>query len=193
MHDKPIAAGKSSFDLVEAGKVFRQLNLNRDTVFLDIASGIGRYTLAAADIINGGGEIIAIDLWQEGIEQLRQQLAARGIANARTVVGDVGKSIPVEDGSIDVALMATVLHDLIQVKAGDGALREAARVLKNNGTLAIIEFHKIDGPPGPPIAVRLSPAELAALVTPFGFAARETVDVGPYNYITTFRRSTASA
>ena len=41
MDKKPVAAGKSSFDLVDTDAVFSILNLTGDTIFLDVASGAG--------------------------------------------------------------------------------------------------------------------------------------------------------
>ena len=61
-----------------------------------------------------------------------------------------------ESGSVDVALMATVLHDLVEAGTAAGALAEVSRVIKAEGRLAIVEFHKIDGPPGPPRHIRLT-------------------------------------
>jgi ubiquinone/menaquinone biosynthesis C-methylase UbiE len=74
------------------------------------------------------------------------------------------------------------------VEAGTaaGALAEVSRVIKTNGRLAIVEFHKIDGPPGPPRHIRLDPAEVEALVAPYGFARQQTVNLGSYNYLITF-------
>ena len=67
MTEKPIAAGKSSFDLVDPEKVFAELRLQPDTVFLDVACGVGNYALAAAEFIGEEGAILAVDLWEEGI------------------------------------------------------------------------------------------------------------------------------
>jgi hypothetical protein len=63
------------------------------------------------------------------------------------------------------------------------------RVLKPGGLFAIVEFDKIDGPPGPPRHIRLDPAEVEALVAPYGFARQRTVKLGSYNYLITFIKS----
>ena len=84
--------------------------------------------------------------------------------------------------------MATVLHDLVEAGTAAGALAELARVIKPGGRLAIVEFDKIDGPPGPPRHIRLDPAEVEALVAPYGFARQQTVKLGPYNYLMTFSK-----
>lgn len=187
MHEKPIAAGKSSYDLIDKEKVFAALELKRDTVMLDVACGAGKYSIAASEIIGSEGVIYAIDLWEEGINILRQTVAEKDIKNIRPVLGDVNKRIPVEDRSIDVVLMATVLHDLIEVNAEKGTLNEVRRVLKPGGRLVIIEFKKIEGPPGPPVAIRLTPEETDKIVSAYGFKQEKVIDVGQYNYLSLFR------
>jgi ubiquinone/menaquinone biosynthesis C-methylase UbiE len=85
--------------------------------------------------------------------------------------------------------MATVIHDLVEAGTATGALAEVARVLKPGGRLAIVEFEKIDGPPGPPRPIRLDAVEVAALVKPYGFHCQQTVPLGPYNYLMTLVKS----
>ncbi|MHB1463841.1 MAG: class I SAM-dependent methyltransferase [Thermoleophilia bacterium] len=189
MHDKPIAAGRSSFDFVDTEAVFRALELDQGTVLLDLASGAGNYSLAIAGSEGAGSVIHAFDLWEEGIAQLKQRVAEAGLTNITAAVADVTKKIPMGDGSADVCLIATALHDLVQEQGGEGVLREIARVLKPAGRLVIVEFVKADGPPGPPRHIRLSPEELDALVLPFGFARQRTAPAGDYFYLTVYTRN----
>ena len=186
MADTPIAAGKSSFDLVDASLLFDAMDLRKDDVLLDLACGVGNYSLAIAAQTGPGGTIHALDLWEEGIAALRSEAAARNMAWIHPAVADISCQIPLEDDSVDVCLMATVLHDLKQSGTHAGALNELQRVMKPLGTLAVVEFKKINGPPGPPLHIRLSPAETEALLEPFGFVRDRVVDIGPFNYLARF-------
>jgi ubiquinone/menaquinone biosynthesis C-methylase UbiE len=82
--------------------------------------------------------------------------------------------------------MATVLHDLIEDGTHHGTLNEIVRVLKPAGQLAVVEFKKMPGPPGPPEKVRLSPEELHDVLAPLGFECRDTVDLGTVTYLSLF-------
>lgn len=186
MDEKPIAAGKSSFAVVDSETVMRELDLDTGPVLLDIASGAGNYALIAASRIAAGGRVYAFDLWKEGIEELRRRIDQEGLANIEAAVADVTARIPLEDDSADVCLVATALHDLIEEKGGEGALAEMARVLKPGGRLVIVEFIKADGPPGPPRHIRLSPEELDEFVTPFGFEKDHTIEAGPHTYLSRY-------
>jgi ubiquinone/menaquinone biosynthesis C-methylase UbiE len=180
---KPTGAGKSSFDLIDAEKFFQELDLQKGISFLDVASGRGAYSLAVSDIIGPQGSVFAVDLWPEGIEMLKTAAQERGVENITAFVSDVGRRIPVEDQSIDVCLMATALHDFVEDRIDQGVLTEIVRVVRQTGTLAVMEFKKIDGPPGPPKHIRLSPEDVADRLGPYGFKKERTADVGPYNYL----------
>ena len=67
MSDKPVAAGKSSFDLIDVEKTFAIMNLKPDSVFLDLACGTGKYSIELARNIGEKGTVYAVDLWEEGI------------------------------------------------------------------------------------------------------------------------------
>ena len=188
MESKPIAAGKSSFDLVDVAKVFAELNLKEGMAFLDVACGRGAYSLEASRYVGPEGHVYAVDLWEEGIAALKKELAAKAIRNVSAHVADVSRHIPVADQSIDTCLLATVLHDLISIRKAEGTLSEIRRVMKAGGTLAVIEFKKIEGPPGPPIAIRMTSEELIRTCRPFALAPIKTLDVGPYTYLTLFTR-----
>jgi ubiquinone/menaquinone biosynthesis C-methylase UbiE len=184
---KPLGAGGSSLELIDVKALFRQLQLRKGSSFLDIACGRGAYTLAASEFIGPAGALYAVDLWEEGIATLAGEAAARGIKNIVTKVADVGSRIPLEDQTVEVALMATVLHDLVEEGKAEKALRETARVLRPGGVFAVVEFKKIDGPPGPPREVRLEALEVESLVMPFRFKCEKVRDLGPYNYLILFR------
>jgi ubiquinone/menaquinone biosynthesis C-methylase UbiE len=188
MDHKPIAAGKSSFDLVDVEKLFSELNLKPETVFLDVACGRGSYSLAVSKLIEAEGHVYAVDLWEEGIAILEGEVTKRGIKNLTARVADVSRHIPVADKSIDICLLATVLHDLIQVQKAEGTLKEVQRVVKIGGTVAVVEFKKIEGPPGPPIDIRITAEELVGYALPHGLVPVKTVDLGPYHYLTLLAR-----
>jgi len=187
MHDKPIAAGKSSFDLIDKERFFGALDLKGVNVLLDAACGIGKYSIAISAVFKDEGVIFAVDLWEEGIQTLKRIIAEKEIKNVRPVLADISKHIPVEDQSVDIILMATVLHDLIEDNTEKGTLREIRRVLRLSGSLVIVEFKKMEGPPGPPVAIRLSPEETENVISAYGFNQEKVIDVGPFNYMSLFK------
>jgi ubiquinone/menaquinone biosynthesis C-methylase UbiE len=188
MDDKPIAAGKSSYDMVDQNAVVQALALSPGDLLLDVAGGAGNY---AIDIASSRPDVkvVAVDLWAEGIAELVRRASAGGLKNVQAEVADVSRHIPLEDRTADVCLIATALHDLAADNAAEGSLREIARVLKAGGRLVIIEFKKVEGPPGPPRHIRLSPEELDELVLSQPFEKENSRDAGEYTYLTVYSRT----
>jgi ubiquinone/menaquinone biosynthesis C-methylase UbiE len=189
MTDKPIAAGKSSFSLVDSNKFFSEIGLTENITMLDVACGTGAYAMAAVPYVGPAGKIYAVDLWEDGIDILKKETQTRNIENIYPSVADVSRRIPIADRSVDLILMATVLHDLVQDNTDQGALKEIERVLKPDGKLAVVEFHKKAGPPGPPINIRIAPQALESILLPFGLIPHKTVDIGEHLYLSIYYRS----
>lgn len=188
MDKKPVAAGKSSFDLIDPAAFFASLQISPGARVLDMAAGAGRYSLEIAKLVGDRGMVHAVDAWEEGIESLRAAVREQGIANVAPIRADITGRIPLDDGSIDLCLMATILHDLAP-EGQDAALGEAARVLKPGGALAVVEFKKVDRGPGPPARVRLSEEEAAAKIGRFGFRKTHGRELGEFTYLLIFRKT----
>ena len=188
MNDKPVAAGKSSFDLIDVEKAFRIMNLTPNSVVLDLACGIGKYSIETSKYVGEKGTVYAVDLWEGGIEALNQEISMSGIKNVKTITADIRNKLPFEDYSIDSCLMATILHDL-SINEQQKALEEVARVLKDGGILNIIEFKKIDNGPGPPLHIRMDDSQVHEVVTPYGFLRVARSYIGEFNYIHKYKKS----
>jgi ubiquinone/menaquinone biosynthesis C-methylase UbiE len=186
---KPTGAGSSSFDLIDVETLYRELDLQKGDVFLDVACGRGAYCLQASEIIGPTGTVYAIDLWEEGIRHLNVRAAEKNASNIKSFVADAGRQIPVADQCVDICLMATVLHDFVEDHISKEVLQEIVRVIKSTGRLAIVEFKKIDGPPGPPRHIRLAPEAVEDMLLPLGFSKNRLVDLGAYNYLIMFQKN----
>lgn len=184
---KPKGAGKSSFEFIDPNLLKTVLPIKPGSAVLDLACGKGAYSLFLSDIVGDQGLVYALDLWEEGIIFLEEQIETRNLTNIMTLVADAAKEIDIEDYSVDLCLMATVLHDFEEAGQTDAVLKEIKTLLKPRGCLAVLEFKKIEGPPGPPVQIRLSEKEVDRLVTPYGFKKGKTVDMGEYHYLTTFK------
>jgi ubiquinone/menaquinone biosynthesis C-methylase UbiE len=181
----PVAAGKSSFDLIDQTRFFAALALRPDAVVLDLACGPGHYALELARRLPRG-QVHALDLWPEGVGQLRAAAVAAGLDRIQAAVADAGRGLPLKSASIDLCLAATVLHDLVVSGAAQTALAEIVRVLKPGGIFAAVEFEKVASAPGPPPQIRLAPAELEALVGGHGFHRRRLEPAGDHLYLMLF-------
>lgn len=188
----PHGAGKSSFDLIDPEKLFPALHLKPGETVLDLGCGEGRYALPLASAVGEEGMVYAADLWEEGLATLKEKAHQAGLAHIHPLLADVSQPLPLPGGSVDLALFATVLHDLAEAGQAPGALAGLDRLVKPGGRLAVVEFKKIAGPPGPPLHIRLSPEEVAALLRPHGFIPGDILDLGPHLYLALFVKTSPS-
>ncbi len=184
---KPKGAGKSSFELIDTQILEQMLPIHKGSVILDLACGKGLYSLFLSQLSGPSGLVYAVDLWEEGLEILEQDALKKEAANILTIKADATREIDIEAHSLDLCLMATVLHDFKEMNADQTVLKQVLNLLIPGGCLAVIEFKKMDGAPGPPAHIRLSQEETEKLVTGVGFKKINTTEIGDYNYLTTFK------
>lgn len=188
MDKKPVAAGKSSFDLIDPREFFARIDLQPGARVLDLACGVGRYSVEISKVLGGKGLIHALDSWEEGIGTLKRTIREQAITNIRPIVADIAERLPLDDASVDFCLMGTVLHDLSPIQQ-TAALAEVARVLRPDGVLALVEFKKIDRGPGPPGRIRISELEAERMIGRHGFITMYCGDLGEFTYLLTARNA----
>lgn len=185
----PESAGLSSYNLLEEKKFFAALALRPGMRVLDIGCGVGNYALAVLEHLGGEGLILAADLWGEGVATLRFRADMRDADNIAAVIADAAGGLPVRKQSVDCCLMATVAHILARKNILGRVLAEIREIVRADGTVAVVEFHRIEGPPGPPLSWRLAPDKLVNIFAACGFQPLKYSDVGPFNYLSVFKKS----
>ena len=181
-------AGKSSREFLDAAKVLCEIGLSEGQVVLDAGSGSGHFSKAASALVGAGGTVWALDADQPSLDQLTRDIFTNGIKNIRPLLSDLAEPLPVKTGSVDLCLMVNVLHGLAWEKTAPGALGEIARVLRPGGRLAVVEFKKMNMDFGPPLEVRLEPADVEKLAVPAGLRKLRSFEAGAYSYAAIFRK-----
>jgi ubiquinone/menaquinone biosynthesis C-methylase UbiE len=153
--------------------------------FLDLGCGPGDYSLQASSAVGETGVVYALDREGEMVDVLKKKTASWGIENIEAMVADVLQPLPLDDGSIDVCLVSTVLHALSPGEDSLDLFEEIHRVLKPSGRLAVVECKKEDASFGPPIHMRLSPEQVERCAARSGFKKTGLIDLG-YNYMIQF-------
>ena len=184
-HPQGTRKGPSSFWMHDSKLVFDALALEPGDRFLDLGCGPGDYAIAAARLVGASGTVTALDKWPYLIDGLRETAYSQELDNIDAMVGDITGILPIEDGSIDLCLLATVLHIFSLPVMEKTLFKEIHRILKPPGRLAIIECKKEEQPFGPPLHLRISPQELETSLSPLGFEMIDCRDLG-YTYLTRF-------
>ena len=155
------------------------LDLKPGMVAADIGAGSGYYSVRMARKVGPTGKVFATDIQAGMLDILKRRMTAEGIANVVPVLG-APDDPRLPAGSIDLALMVDVYHELAAPQVFVRRLRDA---LKPDGRLVLIEFRKED--PRVPIqevhkmSVDLVRRELDA----DGYAIDKVIDVLPWQHI----------
>jgi len=171
----------------DPAKVLAVFGLDRDVQDLvEFGCGYGTFTLAAAQIATG--TVHALDIEPEMVDVVLQKCVDAGITNVRATVRDfVGAGTGLADSSMDAALLFNILHHEEPV----ALMKEALRVLKPNGLLAVIHWNYDPMTPrGPAMEIRPRPEQCIEWGREAGlsFKEQDRYDLPPYHYGLLFRK-----
>ena len=114
--------------------------------WLELGAGEGAFTLALADVLGAGGEIVALDRDGRALETARERVAAAFPGTTpRIEVVDFTRTLP--SGPFDGVLAANSLHFVRERRPVLAAIRH---VLAPGGRLVIVEYDVDRGNPWVP-------------------------------------------
>jgi ubiquinone/menaquinone biosynthesis C-methylase UbiE len=149
-----------------------KIGMKANDAICDIGAGSGIFTIPAARITTN--KVYALEISDEMLSIIKEKANTEGINNIELVkVND--NNLNMEDGSIDIAIMVTVLHEIDQPTE---LLKEVKRILKDNGKIAVIEFHKRETPMGPPVEHRMYKEDVIKYLKAIDYIVQKDFDLG---------------
>lgn len=163
-------------------ETLNKAGLTSDMTICDIGAGTGVFAFPAAKIT--ADTVFALETSDEMLEILQSRKKEFGADNL--IIKKVrGARLPLEDHSCDMVMMVTVLHEIEEPAI---LLNEIRRILRPNGKLAIVEFHKEETPLGPSASHRISIEQTEKLCRSSGYAAVDTFNLGENFYSMVFSK-----
>lgn len=146
----------------------------------DVGAGTGYFSLPLADAVGLQGKVYAVDAQSEMLALLKQKLEEAAIQNVELIHAEAGETT-LPQGSCDLFFAANVWHEFEDRGA---VLKEAGRVLKTGGKVAILDWRR-DAPaePGPPLDHRLDSSDAAEALRSQGFQHIRVAYAGLYSWL----------
>jgi predicted methyltransferase len=147
-------------------EVLHALALHSGETIADVGAGTGYFSLPLAQAVGPEGKVYAVDAQVEMLSLLQQKLTA---------------SAGLPASSCYLFFLANIWHEIEDQSA---VLREAIRVLKKSGRIAILDWRPdVDPEQGPPLAHRVDPSRAKESLRSEGFEHVEIANVGRYSWL----------
>ena len=125
--------------------LIRSLGLQGNETVLDIGCGRGLLLIGAAKGLQQG-KAIGIDLWSQtdlsnnSREAVLANAEIEGVQNRIEIIDGDMRKLPLADASVDVVVASMSIHNIPSKAGREEAIREAVRVLKPGGKIALLDF-----------------------------------------------------
>ena len=168
---------------IDTHSLLSRLPIRSHHVVADIGCGPGYFTIPLAKYLYNG-KVYALDVQQEMLDATQKTLEDARLTNVEVTLSKERK-LPLDDESLDGALMAFVLQE---ADGPEALLRDARRCLKRAGWLAVLEWHKSETEQGPPIERRIDPDEMQAMAEKLELKVKETQELNADQYMMLIRK-----
>ncbi len=178
-------------NVLDARSLLEEAGLEEKMKIADLGCGSrGYFAIQAAKLISEDGLVYAVDIIKSALQNVKNTADLFGITNLRIVWADLevpgASKIPKE--SIDLAMLNNMLFQNEKI---DEIMKEASRILKEQGKLLITEWKKTKAPLGPPLENRLSVEEAKNYAEKAGLQFQKELEAGPYHYALIFIKTPA--
>lgn len=164
-----------------------RLDIKKGMTVADFGAGSGFFTIAAARLVGENGKVYSIDIQKSSLDLIKSKASIENLLNIETVWADLelpqGSHLP--SGAVDLVIISNILF---QVEHKLEVMREAYRILKSQGKLAVIEWDETPFPGGPPVEMRIAKRAAQSLLVTAGFLSDREFEAGSHHYGLLYRK-----
>jgi ubiquinone/menaquinone biosynthesis C-methylase UbiE len=166
------------------------LGIAEGSVVADLGAGSGWFTVRLAARVGPNGRVYAEDIQPQMVEVIKRRIARENLQNRVEVKLGTAEDLRLPENALDAALICDAYHEWEQPVA---LLRSAARALKKDGRIGIVEFTKAGGGPGPEMEYRVDPERVIREAQAAGLRLIARPNFLRYQYMLVFGKPEAAA
>jgi ubiquinone/menaquinone biosynthesis C-methylase UbiE len=163
-------------------EVIHALGLKPGELIADIGAGSGYFTFHLARHVGVKGKVYAVDISPDMILHMNRRIRDTKATNVVSILADPDD--PLLPELVDRFFVCDVWH---HVEHQPKYLSLIKKMLKRDGEVVIIDFHKKELPIGPPMRMKIAREDLIKQMETNGLLLTKEYTFLPYQYFLIFR------
>lgn len=161
-------------------ETIKQLNIQKGMQVADFGCGAGYFVIPMAKAVDEQGKVYALDVLETALESVRSKAKIQGFFNivARRCNLETLSSSGIENNSIDLVLLSNILF---QSDDKAGIIKEAVRILKKGGELAVVDWRE-NQPMGPSKDLIVPIDNVGTMIEKEGMKFKQEISVDKYHW-----------
>lgn len=158
----------------------KQLGLRDDMIVADLGAGTGFYSIAAAHMVPRG-KVYAIEIQKDFLETINNKTKELNLKNLEAFWCDIEEKngTHLKDNIVDVVIVSNVIF---QAEDKDAFIKEAKRILKNDGRMLFVDWSPDSRMFGEKKGHFISKEDSMRLLEDNGFSVEREIDAGVHHY-----------
>lgn len=170
-------------------QIMDTLRIAEGSVVADLGAGSGWFTIHLARRVGPNGLVYAEDIQAPMLEFIGQRARRDNLMWVKPILGTASDPrLPA--GTVDAVVIDDVYHELEDPVT---FLQNAAKSLKPQGLMGVIDFLPGAGGPGPAPDERPDPLAVIKAAEAAGLQLRKREDIPPFLFLLVFERATRGA
>lgn len=163
-------------------EVVNALRLKPGELIADIGAGSGYFTFRLAHHVGDKGKVYAVDVSPDMILHINRRIRELKVNNVVSILADPGDPL-LSDASVNRFFFSNSWHHIENQRK---YLSLIQRMLKPDGEVVMIDFHKKELPVGPPMKMKIAREDLIKQMESAGFRPAKEHTFLPYQYFLVF-------
>lgn len=175
--------------LIDPQKVISAIGIYEGMRVADFGCGrTGHFIFLASREVGEKGVVYAMDILKDVLQNIAGRARSEGYHNIQTVWTDMEKfgATPIPENTLDVGFFVNCLY---MIKDKNSALREAGRLIRDGGKMAVIDWVRKLGPLGPGEENMVDKNFVVNELKTLGFKLQEDLSCGDHHFCLIFKKN----